>query len=177
MTQRKPDQQPGSSRSMSTCRLVVWWTVLQFARFVLSGVIAAGSNFLAVWLARRALSYEVSLVIGAVVALITSFVLSKWYAFGSQSRQKAPSELTRFLAVFFVGFALYWGVAVLVTTVLKKSFVYSATSEILGVLAGSAAMTLSSYVGHRFFTYRTYKIRGSFSASGETSSCGSAIHW
>jgi putative flippase GtrA len=130
---------------------------LEFARFVLSGLSAACSNFLAVWLARRAFSYESSLVIGVTTGLLVSFALSKWYAFGSSSMQSVRSELIRFLAVYCAGSVIYWGVAVLASTEFRRELMSPATSETLGVVIGAGAMTLATYLGHRYFTYRTYK--------------------
>ena len=54
MTQQKRDQQPGTVAFNVGPPAGPLADRFEFARFVLSGVIAAGSNFLAVWLARRA---------------------------------------------------------------------------------------------------------------------------
>ena len=57
----------------------------EFIRFVLTGIAAATGNLIAVWMARRYQSFEISLLVGIVVGLIISFILSKRFAFGSRS--------------------------------------------------------------------------------------------
>jgi putative flippase GtrA len=157
MTQQKPKWQP-----ISAALKVSWLSgrlldSLEFVRFAFSGVIAACSNFFAVWVARRAVSYEASLVIGVATGLIISFILSKWYAFGATSLRSVKSEVIRFLAVYCVGSAIYWGVAVVVSSKLKGNLFDPSTGETLGVLVGAAAMMFATYLGHRYFTYRTYR--------------------
>jgi putative flippase GtrA len=130
---------------------------LELLRFVVSGVTAAFSNFLAVWLAHRILPYELSLVVGVTVGLVTSFLLSKWYAFGSSSLRDTRSELPRFLAVYSVGSGIYWASAIVVSSQLERHGMEAADAEALGVFFGAGAMTVATYLGHRLFTYRTYR--------------------
>jgi putative flippase GtrA len=158
VTQQKPKRQP-----ISFAGLKVRWLSgrlldnLEFVRFAFSGAIAACSNFLAVWVARRAVSYEASLVIGVATGLIISFILSKWYAFGVTSLGSVKSQVIRFPVVYCVGSVIYWGVAVVVSSKLKGNLLDSRTGETLGVLVGAAAMMFTTYLGHRYFTYRTYR--------------------
>src|SRR6266850_2978265 len=63
--------------------------VCEFARFVLSGVTAAIGNMVAVWLARRFLSFEIALLAGIATAIAISFALSKFFAFRSRSWNRA----------------------------------------------------------------------------------------
>ena len=128
----------------------------EFSRFVLSGAVAALGNFLTVWLLRHYQSYEVSVLLGAVAAAAISFVLFKSYAFESRSWRRAPAEVSRFTVVYALGSAVYWTVAVLLGAYVLPGVLPPAAAEAFGVLLGAAAMSLTSYFGHRFFTYRTH---------------------
>lgn len=129
----------------------------EFIRFVISGVAATAGNLCAVWLARRYFSFEVSLLVGIATALAISFMLSKWFAFGSRSWRRAGGEAPRFLIVYAVGCAVYWAVAVLVGQFALAPVLPTNAAEVCGILVGAATMTVTSYLGHRFFTYRTHE--------------------
>jgi putative flippase GtrA len=126
----------------------------EFSRFVLSGTVAAFGNFFMVWLLRRSQSYEVSVLWGAAAALVISFILSKSYAFGSRSWERAPGEASRFIVVFALGCAVYWTVAVLLGAFALPAVLPQAVAEASGVVLGAGAMSITSYFGHRFFTFR-----------------------
>ena len=131
--------------------------VREFARFVLSGVTATIGNTVAVWLARRFLSFEIALLAGIATAIAISFALSKFFAFRSRSWNRAVGEAARFLIVYATGCAMYWVVAVFIRTFLLARDVAVEVAEPGGVLVGAGTMMLTSYCGHRFFTYRTYQ--------------------
>jgi putative flippase GtrA len=130
--------------------------VREFARFILSGVTATIGNMAAVWLTRRFLSFEIALLAGIATAITISFVLSKLFAFRSRSWNRAVGESARFLIVYATGCAMYWTVAVFIRMVLLAHGVAVEAAEPGGVLVGAGTMMLTSYYGHRFFTYRTY---------------------
>jgi putative flippase GtrA len=131
--------------------------IREFARFILSGVTATLGNIAAVWVARHFVSFEIALLAGILAGVTISFLLSKLFAFGSLSWERAGSEATRFLIVYAVSCAAYWAVAVVSGRFLLVHGVAVETAEIAGVLIGAATMMLTSYFGHRFFTYRTYQ--------------------
>jgi putative flippase GtrA len=130
--------------------------VREFARFVLSGVTATIGNVTAVWLARRFLSFEIALLAGIATAIAISFMLSKFFAFRSRSWNRTVGEATRFLIVYATGCAMYWMVAVIIGMLLVAHGVAVEAAEPGGILVGAGTMMLTSYCGHRFFTYRTY---------------------
>ncbi|MGA8599391.1 MAG: GtrA family protein [Bryobacteraceae bacterium] len=130
--------------------------VREFARFVLSGVAATVGNMLTVWLTRRFLSFDIALLAGIATAIGISFVLSKFFAFRSRSWNRTVGEAARFLIVYATGCTMYWMVAVGVGMLLLAHGVAAEAAEPGGILVGAGTMMLTSYCGHRFFTYRTY---------------------
>ena len=131
--------------------------VREFARFVLSGVTATIGNMVAVWLARRFLPFEIALLAGIATAIAISFALSKFFAFRSRSWNHAVGEAARFLIVYATGCAMYWMLAVFIRMFLLAHGVAVEAAEPRGILVGAGMMMLTSYCGHRFFTYRTYQ--------------------
>jgi putative flippase GtrA len=130
--------------------------VREFARFVLSGVAATIGNVTAVWLARRFLSFDIALLAGIATAITISFALSKFFAFRSRSWNRTVGEAARFLIVYATGCAMYWMVAVIIRKFLLAHGVAVEAAELVGILVGAGTMMLTSYCGHRFFTYRIY---------------------
>lgn len=131
--------------------------VREFARFFLSGVTATIGNMAAVWLARRFLSYETALLAGIAAGITISFALSKVFAFRSRPWNRAAGEAARFLIVYGTGCLIYWVLAIFVRTFLLAHGVPVQAAEPMGILAGAGSMMVTSYCGHRFFTYRTYQ--------------------
>jgi putative flippase GtrA/SAM-dependent methyltransferase len=129
----------------------------EFARFVLGGVTATIGNVTAVWLARRFLSFEIALLAGIATAITISFSLSKLFAFRSRSWNHTVGEAARFLIVYTTGSAIYWMIAVFIRTFLLARGVAVEVAEPGSILVGAGTMMLTSYCGHRFFTYRTYQ--------------------
>jgi putative flippase GtrA len=131
--------------------------IREFVRFVFSGAVAAFANIAITWLVRFYLPFEAALIAGITGALIISFVLSNSFAFGSSSWKGTGGEAMRFLAVYLSSSAIYWGVAVLTEHLLRFHGWEAHWTEIGGIIVAAGTMTLTSYLGHRFITYRSYQ--------------------
>jgi putative flippase GtrA len=133
--------------------------VSELVRFILTGVTATLGNVTSVWLARFYWPFEAALLAGIAAGLTISFFMSKWFAFGSRSWGRAPGEVTRFMVVYAVSCTLYWAVGVVAVRLGRAYGLSVPVAEVLGILTGAGTMTVTSYLGHRFFTYRTYQRR------------------
>jgi putative flippase GtrA len=132
--------------------------VREFLRFFLSGLTAATANIGTAWLIRPYTSFGTSLLIGLAAGFSVSFVLSKWFAFRSFSWRQAAVELRRFVLVYALGSSVYWIATLAIRRVLDSSEIPTRLGDIVSMVVGSAFMMLSSYLGHRFFTYRKMTI-------------------
>lgn len=130
----------------------------EFGRFAITGVTATVGNLGAVWLARRILPFELALLAGIAAGLTISFLLSKLFAFESRSWGRAGGEAARFLVVYAVGCVLYWSAAVFVGRVGVTHGTNTELTEMAGVLFGAGVMMVTTYFGHRFFTYKTHRL-------------------
>lgn len=125
----------------------------EFARFFLTGVTATVGNMLMVSLAVHVMAYRFALIAGLATGFVISFVMGKLFAFRSRSAQHSGGELKRFLIVYAVGAALLWGVGMVVGLHLAPLILPQRLAELCGVLAGASIMVVTSYFGHRFYTY------------------------
>jgi putative flippase GtrA len=133
---------------------------LEFLRFIVTGVVATIGNIAAFWCVRPFMSFETALPVGIMVGLTISFLMSKLFAFGSPSWKRAGGEIARFLMVYATGCGIYWMIAVLIRWLAVRNGAAVNVAEMGGLLMGAATMALTSYFGHRFFTYRTHRRSG-----------------
>lgn len=126
----------------------------EFARFIASGVCSTIGNLLTVLAVAEFASYWVALLCGIATAASISFLLTKVFVFGSKSWSKgAVSEGGRFAVVYFTGCLLYFLTALLVENLLSGYDLSLKLVQIAGVIVGAGVMVVTSYFGHRFFTY------------------------
>jgi putative flippase GtrA len=131
--------------------------IREFARFFATGVAATAANVTAVWAARLMLPFEGALLVGIAVGSITSFVLSKLFAFESRSWHQARGEAVRFLFVYAVGCAIYWYVAIVSRGFFIAHGVPPQIAELMAAVVGAGMMLVTSYFGHRFITFRSHR--------------------
>jgi putative flippase GtrA len=143
------------ARKDSAPRFATAVDLREFVRFVAAGLTSAAVNLTAVGFARKLLSFDTALLVGLVAGLTTSFLLSKLFAFRSPSWDQAGREVVKFLTIYGTGCVFYWLIAVALRRFLLAGILPSRAAELVAVLGGSAVMMLTSYFGHRFYTYRS----------------------
>ena len=131
-----------------------YFDVWEFLRFLVSGGTSASTNMTVFWLMRFHHSFQFSLLTGSAAGLTLSFLLSKLFAFVSRSWRRTGGEVVRFLLIYSLGLSIYWSAATLTRHILTGIGVSAVVAEWVGILAGSGCMMLTSYLGHRLFTYR-----------------------
>jgi putative flippase GtrA len=141
--------------SLATSKIV---NPREFLRFVLTGLTATVGNLAAVWTARQFVPFEIALLAGIGAGLTVSFTLSKLFAFESRSWRGAKGEAARFLLVYGASSGVYWLVAVVVRRVAMAQGLSQSLAVFGGVIVGAGTMMVTSYLGHRFFTYRTHHL-------------------
>lgn len=124
-------------------------------RFVVSGIVGTAANLAVVWLVRPATGYPMAVLSGLGAGFLVSFVLSKLFAFRSRALAHTPGELARFMLVYAAGTCCALAVSlVLGRGVLPLLMLPLRRAELLGALCGASTMAVTSYFGHRFWTYR-----------------------
>lgn len=139
----------------------------QFSTFVVVGGVAALVN----WLSRMGfsaagLNLTAAVICAYVIGMATAYTLSRRFVF-EPTGQGISGEVLRFTLVNLVAAAQVWLVTIgLYQWVFPKiGFAWHAGSVAHGI--GVASPILTSYLGHRFFTFR--KAPGNASAVADTS--------
>ncbi len=128
----------------------------EFVIFVLCGGFSAVFNLLArVWL-DQFVSYALSVVLSYFVGMVTAFMLNRMLVFGKGSSE---SDL---VARVFLRFALVNAVSMMQTVLVSLLFkemifprmrMFYHPKEAAHFL-GLASTTFTSFIGHKFFTFR-----------------------
>jgi putative flippase GtrA len=126
----------------------------QFIRYVISGSIATVLNLTGVWLSRQLLSYEIAVVIGAIVGTLTSYVLTKTFVFNSDTNAIDHKEMVRFFSVHSAVCLQIWLVAVSLESWLLPAEWPAGLRESLASLVSVGSVAITGFVLHRSVTYR-----------------------
>jgi putative flippase GtrA len=127
----------------------------EFARFLITGITATIVNLSTFWLLRQEHGYKASIFSGLAVGMCVSFTLSKIFAFRSYSWKSTQGEAARFLIIYALGVGVYLLMAMVIGREVLPKFLPRDVAELGGAIVGAASMTITSYLGHRFFTYKT----------------------
>lgn len=127
---------------------------MQFVRYLSAGALAAAANYGSRFVFSLWLPFEVAVVLAFCVGLATGFVLMRGFAFRSSKqpvvRQAMWYGLVNLLAL---GQTLLVSVA-LARWLLPPLGLASAQAEALAHAAGVGVPVVTSYLGHKYFTFR-----------------------
>ncbi|MBN7837915.1 GtrA family protein [Mesorhizobium sp. M00.F.Ca.ET.151.01.1.1] len=125
----------------------------QFMMFLLVGGIAALANFLSRIFYSLWLDFTPAIILAYVTGMITAFVLSKLFVF-RDSKQPLHHSAFYFVLVNLVAVAQTWIVStVLAFYVLPMLSIDTLRMEIAHAV-GVAVPVFSSYVGHKYLSFR-----------------------
>lgn len=125
----------------------------EFIMFVALGSLAAGANYLSRFPLDVVLPFEAAVILAYLIGMVIAFLIFRHHVFKAQTGA-AHRQAYRFVIVNLVGIAL----TVLVSTVMARlvlpalgwTWAPYATAHAVGV----AAPTITSYFGHKYYTYR-----------------------
>ena len=140
----------GHRRSVDLGESFVNWT--QFLRFLATGGIAAAVNLGSRHLLSRVMEFEIAVVIAYLFGMITAYTLARLIVFESSGRSFA-SEFQRFVIVNFFALALVWVISVGLARYLFPALDFTWHSEDVAHFLGVAAPAVTSYFGHRLYTF------------------------
>lgn len=128
----------------------------EFMQFLLVGGIAALVNFLARIAINEFLSFRVSVFLAYIVGMLTAFVLSKLYVF-EQSGRHHLHELRDFTLINILAVIQVWLISVGLAEYLFPALGYTFFAPELAHLVGLAVPAITSYYGHKYFSFRKGK--------------------
>ncbi len=124
----------------------------EFGRFLLTGGVAAGVNVASRWVLSHALAYEVAVVIAYLAGMATAYLLSRAFVFARSGRSVAD-EATRFALVNVVALLQVWVVSVGLARLVFPAVGFGWHAEDIAHLIGVAIPAVTSYFGHRHFSF------------------------
>jgi len=125
----------------------------RFAGFLLVGGAAASINVASCAGLNAFLPYEAAIVLAYLIGMTSAFVLSKLFVFDETGRP-ARQEYARFALVNAVALAQVWLVSVALAQHLLPMAGYAWHPEITAHAIGVLSPALTSYWGHKNFTFR-----------------------
>ena len=128
----------------------------QFLRFLSTGGFAATVNLLGRYELNKILSFEVAVVLAYLLGMITAYVLARHFVFETSGRSVA-SELKRFTVVNAFSFTLVWSISIGLAKYLFPAIGFVWRADDVAHLIGVATPAVTSYFGHRAYTFSTHK--------------------
>jgi len=126
----------------------------QFVAFVGVGGVAALANFGSRFVFATFVGFEASVLLAFWIGLVTAFVLNRRYVFSEARSSTWQTEAVRFLIVNLAGLVVTMVAAVLALRILDTMFGTTPVTEGAAHLAGLGATAVTSYLGHKFWTFR-----------------------
>jgi putative flippase GtrA len=124
----------------------------QFLTFLLVGGFAAFVNWLSRFFFSDFMSFSAAIVLAYLVGMVTAFVLSRLVVFESSGRS-AQSDFLRFAIVNVFAVIQVWLISVALARWLMPSVEFTWHAEEISHAVGVAAPIVTSYLGHRHFTF------------------------
>ncbi|MGH9547882.1 MAG: GtrA family protein [Terriglobales bacterium] len=124
----------------------------RFTRFLVVGGIAAAVNILSRMAFSLGISYGAAIVVAYVCGMTTAYVLNKLFVFAPSGRT-VHDEYLRFTIVNLVALAQVWIVSEGLAFVIFPASGFAWHAETIAHIVGVVIPTISSYLGHRHFSF------------------------
>ncbi|GHU06660.1 hypothetical protein FACS1894158_13800 [Betaproteobacteria bacterium] len=125
----------------------------QFVRFLIAGGVAAGVNFGSRFLYSFALAYEYAITAAFVTGLVTAFVLMRGHVFNA-TEGNIGKQLLRFVGVNLLALAQTLFISLVLARWLLPAIGVERHAEAIAHLCGVLVPVVTSYFGHKWFTFR-----------------------
>jgi len=128
----------------------------EFMLFLMVGGFAAGVNVVSRYLFNEIMSFELAVLPAYLAGMATAYVLSKRFVFAASGR-KAHDEFIRFTLVNIFAALQVWLISVGLARLLFPAIGWNWHSEDVAHMIGVAAPVITSYFGHRYFSFAKAK--------------------
>lgn len=125
---------------------------LQFLKFLVTGGFAALVNLLSRYALNHVMSFEAAVVLAYLLGMATAYLLARRFVFDASGRSVA-SEVRRFVLVNLVALGFVWAISVGLARVVFPAIGFTWHADDIAHLIGVLAPAVSSYIGHRFYTF------------------------
>ena len=125
----------------------------EFLRFLVVGGFAAGVNFISRIIIDEVVSFRWAVFLAYLVGMLTAYLLSRWLVF-EPSGKHPGHELFHFTLVNLAAVAQVWLISVGLAEYLFPFLGFSFYSYEIAHLIGLAVPAVTSYFGHKHFSFR-----------------------
>lgn len=125
---------------------------LQFLKFLVTGGIAALVNLLSRYALNHVMSFEAAVVVAYLLGMATAYLLARRFVFDASGRPVA-SEVRRFVVVNLVALGFVWAISVGLARIVFPAIGMTWHADDIAHLIGVLAPAVTSYIGHRFYTF------------------------
>jgi putative flippase GtrA len=131
-----------------------------FLKFLLTGGFAAGVNFCTRILLSKFLPFSVAVVLAYIVGMIIAFVLSKILVFeDAKNKKETPKQFFYFALVNVFAILQTLIVSLFLANYLFPKANITRYAEEIAHLVGISIPIFSSYLGHKYVTFKKSPVR------------------
>lgn len=127
-----------------------------FVRFLLAGGIAALVNVLSRLLYSEVLPYAAAVIVAYLTGMATAYVLNRLLVFGPGDRG-LPGEMLAFAAVNLLAVAQTLVISLILAYYVLPAVGVVEHAETLAHLVGVIVPVFTSFVGHKYWTFRNHR--------------------
>lgn len=138
----------------------------QFLAFVIAAGLSVPVNLLTRVAFSRVMPFEAAVALSHVCGMIVAYVLTRLFVFSPSGRSVA-SELARFSAVNGLSLAVTWVVAVGLLRLVLPGLAWVPQPEFVAHFTGLAVSAVTSFAGHKYFSFARGRPAGATSRSVE----------
>lgn len=124
-----------------------------FVRFVVIGGIAAAINVGSRVLLSFLMPFEVAVVFAYLIGMVAAFLMNRAFVFPGAAGSPA-GQAVRFALVNAVSFSQVWIVSAALVDWLFPAIQFVWHAELVGHVIGVLSPVLTSYIGHKHFSFR-----------------------
>lgn len=125
----------------------------QFRRFLLAGGSAACINLVSRALFERFVPYSLAVLLAYLTGMLTAYVLARRFVFPDSQRTHAEAS-ARFVIVNIFGIAQTWVASIALGEHALPALGFVTHAHAIGHLIGVGVPVFTSFVAHRFWTFR-----------------------
>lgn len=124
----------------------------RFAKFLATGGIAALVNLASRYALNFLMPFEIAVAVAYLIGMTTAYVLARVFVFEASGRSVA-SEFYRFAVVNVFALGVVWIVSVGLARVVFPAVGFTWHADDVAHLIGVLAPAVTSYLGHRHYTF------------------------
>lgn len=125
---------------------------LRFLKFLVTGGIAALVNLASRYVLNHLMPFEAAVVVAYLLGMTTAYLLARRFVFDASGRP-VSSEVSRFVLVNIVALGFVWAISVGLARIVFPAIAFTWHADDIAHLIGVLAPAVTSYVGHRFYTF------------------------